>query len=177
MLKREQLSKTHLFSTWYTSLKSALVVLSLLPGFVDTCHLEASYDIEWGLLSNASFSPSWSVWLFWTLKRTLFGPWYRILHLFLLHFFLVCIFSPSLKGLRIFLDSDLHSSSAVFPDFMLAIHPIHIKIYRRHHLFTQGLDENIDLSSTEPQGTSHLLMSSMLQFTEIALLPVHVCQL
>lgn len=69
--------------------------------------------------------------LFCTGTADFLGPWCRTLSLFLLlFFFLVCIFSPSLKALKHFLDLDLHPLFAIFPESMLAIHSIYTEMYR-----------------------------------------------
>lgn len=61
--------------------------------------------------------------------------------------------SPGQQG-NIFLD-DLHLLLAISPEYMLTVHSVHIKIYSRLQMFTQGLEENVDLSTTEPQDMSH----------------------
>lgn len=69
--------------------------------------------------------------LFCTGTADFLGPWCRTLSLFLLlFFFLVCIFSPSLKALKHFLDLDLNPLFAIFPESMLATHSIYTEMYR-----------------------------------------------
>lgn len=61
---------------------------------------------------------------------------------------------------RLFLDHDLHPLFAIFPECMLIVHSVHLKIHRRLHVFFCGLDENVGLSSPELQNMSYLLRST-----------------
>lgn len=84
-----------------------------------------------------------------------FGPLMQNIIPSLLLFFMVLIFSPSLKALKHFLDPVLHIF-AIFPESMLAIHSIYNEMYRT----LPGPKWECGPSSTEPQGDSHLLMSA-----------------
>lgn len=65
----------------------------------------------------------WDSWFFRTLMQ-------NIILVPVTFFFLVCIFSPSLKALKHFLDLDLNPLFAIFPESMLAIHSIYTEMYR-----------------------------------------------